>query len=153
MLPDGLDDLYQEIILDHYKRPHNRGTVDGAELKAEGYNPFCGDQITLTAHVDSKGLITDVGLEGQGCAISQASASMMSDHLKGHTLEEVASLSHLFREMMHDHEVTDAEEEKLEDLAALQGVKKFPVRIKCALLAWATVDDAIAEYRKTHANS
>jgi nitrogen fixation NifU-like protein len=150
MLPDGLDDLYQEIILDHYKRPRNRGALGGAELKAEGYNPFCGDQITITANIGRDGRITEVGLEGQGCAISQASASMMSDHLKGHTLEEITSLSHLFREMMHDHEVTAAEEEQLQDLAALQGVKKFPVRIKCALLAWATVDDAIAEYSKTH---
>ncbi len=74
MLPEGLDDLYQEIILDHYKRPRNRGALDGAELTAEGYNPFCGDQLTLTAHVDSDGRITDVGMEGQGCAISHAAS-------------------------------------------------------------------------------
>tara|TARA_B100001750_G_C15347940_1_gene515660 strand:+ start:296 stop:757 length:462 start_codon:yes stop_codon:yes gene_type:complete len=148
MLPEGLDDLYQDIILDHYKRPRNQGTLENAALKSEGYNPFCGDQVIFTAALDSEGQVAEVGIEGQGCAISQASASMMSECLKGLKLSEISALSLVFRNMMHDEQISPEEEEFLSELAVLQGVKKFPVRIKCALLAWSTLDDAIAEHVK-----
>ena len=149
---DGLDDLYQEIILDHYKRPRNRGTVAHAHLKGEGFNPFCGDEVTFTMGLDAEGRIGEVGVEGQGCSISQASASMLSDHMKGKTLDEAEQAVRTFKGIMQGEELTDELEEELGEIAALQGVRKFPIRVKCALLGWTTLQDAIAEYRKTHAH-
>ena len=149
-VPDGLDDLYQEIILDHYRSPRHKGALEHADLQAEGFNPFCGDQVILTLGLDDDGRIDDVGFEGQGCSISQASASMLTGHLTGKTLDELEGLVQTFKGVMAGNELSDEQEEELGDLASLQGVRQFPVRIKCALLGWTTLQDAIAEYRKTH---
>jgi len=162
----GLEDLYREIILDHYRSPRNRGELDvPPATRAEGFNPLCGDEIIVDIHVDdpSKGdeaLITEIAIGGQGCSISQASASMMSSAVKGKSVGEIADLSRAFKAMMSIHESSlesddDAEADpaeldladvKLGDLEALRGVVKFPVRIKCATLSWNTLaqglDDA-----------
>ena len=150
-LPESLDDLYQDIILDHYRSPRHHGLLHDPDLKGEGFNPFCGDQVVLTLGLDDAGHIDDVGFEGQGCSISQASASMLVGHLQGKTLDEAEGLVRTFKGVMQGEPLTEAQEEELGDLASLQGVKQFPIRIKCALLGWTTLQDAIADYHKTHA--
>ena len=150
-IPDGLDDLYQEIILDHYRKPRHKGALDHADLQGEGFNPFCGDQVILTLGLDAQERIGDVGFEGQGCSISQASASMLTGKLIGKSLDEAEAFVRMFKGVMQGGELTEEQEEELGEIAALQGVKRFPIRIKCALLGWTTLQDAIAEYRKTHA--
>ncbi len=144
----GLEDLYREIILDHYRTPRNRGELECPPAhKAEGHNPLCGDEITVYAQVDN-GVLVDVKVSGQGCSISQSSASMMSQAVKGKTLDEVRSLVHRFKVMMSIEEAGDdavEPEVKMGDLEALQGVVKFPVRIKCATLGWNTLIDALAQ--------
>lgn len=146
----GLEDLYREIILDHYKNPRNRGALDTPPAtKAEGFNPLCGDEIQVYLLLDG-GRVTDVRIGGQGCSISQSSASMMSSAVKGKTVEEVRALVRAFKGMMSihegeldtegaDHGHAEAPVVKLGDLEALRGVVKFPVRIKCATLAWNTL--------------
>jgi len=141
----GLEDLYREIILDHYRSPRNRGELPPPANKAEGHNPLCGDEITVYVQVDGD-LITDVKVSGQGCSISQSSASMMSQAIKGRSLDEVRALVRRFKVMMSIEEDSDdaaAPAVKLGDLEALQGVVKFPVRIKCATLAWNTLVEAL----------
>jgi nitrogen fixation NifU-like protein len=141
----GLEDLYREIILDHYRSPRNRGELPPPAHKAEGHNPLCGDEITVFVHIDGD-LISDVKVSGQGCSISQSSASMMSQAIKGKSLDEVRALVHRFKVMMSiEEEAEDAVSPavKLGDLEALQGVVKFPVRIKCATLAWNTLVEAL----------
>ena len=150
-LPDGLDDLYQEIILDHYRSPRNKGALPHADLHSEGFNPFCGDQVILMLALDEDERIGAVSFEGQGCSISQASASMLTAQLKGKSLEEAEELVRTFKGVMAGAELTEEQVEELGEIAALQGVRQFPIRIKCALLGWTTLQDAIAEYRKTHA--
>jgi len=147
----GLEDLYREIILDHYRTPRNRGelTVPPA-VTALGHNPLCGDEIQVFLDV-SDGVIQDVKVGGQGCSISQSSASMMSQAVKGKTVDEVRALVRRFKGMMsieEDADGADREDEpdvKLGDLEALQGVVKFPVRIKCATLAWNTLVQALEQ--------
>ncbi len=134
-----LQDLYQEVILDHNKRPRNfRAIEDGR--KAEGYNPLCGDRLTVYLRV-ANGRIEDASFQGSGCAISKASASLMTDSVKGKTLEEAAALFSRFHRM-----VTGAPDDPVEDLgklAVFAGVRQFPVRVKCASLAWHTLQSAI----------
>lgn len=143
----GLDDLYREIILDHYRSPRNRGQLDPPATHAVGHNPLCGDEIDVYVQVDD-GVVSDVKVGGQGCSISQSSASMMSQAIKGKTVDEVRALVHRFRGMMSIEDLNEAElsdeSVKLGDLEALQGVVKFPVRIKCATLAWNTLTEALA---------
>jgi nitrogen fixation NifU-like protein len=146
----GLEDLYREIILDHYRNPRNRGELPSPPaLRLEGFNPLCGDEIVVFLLVED-GRVTDMRITGQGCSISQSSASMMSSAVKGKTIEEGRALIRAFKSMMSIHEARldqAAEEEvatadpnvKLGDLEALQGVVKFPVRIKCATLSWNTL--------------
>lgn len=152
----GLEDLYREIILDHYRSPRNKGELETPPAtKVEGYNPLCGDEIVLYLLVDGD-TVTDVKIGGQGCSISQSSASMMSAAIKNKTVDEVRSLVKAFKSMMSIHETSlggEVEEEieevdpnvKLGDLEALQGVVKFPVRIKCATLSWNTLTQALDE--------
>ena len=147
--PDGLDDLYQDIILDHYRSPRHQGALEHADLHGEGFNPFCGDQIDLTMELGEDGRISNVGFVGQGCSISQASGSMLTDQIMGKTLEEAAALVQTFKGIMKGDELSEEQEEELGEIAALQGVRQFPVRIKCALLGWTTLQDAITEYQKT----
>ena len=147
MLPNELDDLYHEVILDHYRTRRNSERLSDAQLDAHGNNPFCGDEVFLQLRLGSDGTIQEIGNQGQGCSISQASASMMSDALKGRTLEEAEALRELFRRMLSGDKLSDAEVEALGDLEALQGVRQFPVRIKCALLGWSVLEDGVKEYR------
>jgi nitrogen fixation NifU-like protein len=141
----GLDDLYREIILDHYRSPRNRGELPPPASHAVGHNPLCGDEIEVFLDVRD-GVVSDIKVGGQGCSISQSSASMMSQAVKGKPVDEVRALVHRFKSMMSIEELDEsAPEVKLGDLEALQGVVKFPVRIKCAVLAWNTLTDALAE--------
>ena len=148
-LPSELDDLYQDIILAHYRSPRHPGLLHDPDLRGEGFNPFCGDQVVLTLGLDGAGRIAEVGFEGQGCSISQASASMLTGHLEGKTLEEAEALVRTFKGVMQGGEFTPEQEDDLGDIVALEGVKRFPIRIKCALLGWTTLQDAITAYRKT----
>jgi nitrogen fixation NifU-like protein len=135
-----LTDLYQEVILDHNKRPRNFGTLEGASHHAEGHNPLCGDRLSLDLRVDD-GVIGDVRFQGTGCAISRASASLMTDSIKGRRVDEVERLFERFHRM-----VTTPPDEDVEDLgklSALAGVREFPVRVKCASLAWHTLKAAL----------
>jgi nitrogen fixation NifU-like protein len=151
----GLEDLYREIILDHYRTPRNRGELPSPPaVKAEGFNPLCGDEITVYLDVDD-GKVADIKISGQGCSISQSSASMMSQAVKGKSVDEVRAVVRAFKAMMsiHEHQLEgddvepgDAQAEvKLGDLEALRGVVKFPVRIKCATLAWNTLVQGLDE--------
>ncbi|MGA3220130.1 MAG: Fe-S cluster assembly sulfur transfer protein SufU [Acidimicrobiales bacterium] len=171
----GLEDLYREIILDHYRNPRNRGELESPPaLRAEGFNPLCGDEVVVYLDMDGD-VITDLKVTGQGCSISQSSASMMSTAVKGKTLAQARSTIKAFRAMMSLHgqaldgrgdgtaggggagtaepdeeersgaEVAAAEGVALGDLEALQGVVKFPVRIKCATLSWHTLAQALDE--------
>jgi nitrogen fixation protein NifU and related proteins len=146
----GLEDLYREIILDHYRTPRNRGELPPPAAHAVGHNPLCGDEIDVYLEVEGD-TVTDVKVGGQGCSISQSSASMMSQAVKGKSVAEVRALVRRFKGMMSieedpaDGEQSDAAEVRLGDLEALQGVVKFPVRIKCATLAWNTLLEAMAE--------
>lgn len=136
-----LRDLYQEVIFDHYKRPRNRGALDDASHRAEGHNPLCGDHVTIDLKVDD-GIVRDVRFEGAGCAIATASASLMTEALKGRRLEEVEALFRGFHDM-----VTDAPASASPDLGKLEvlaGVREFPARVKCATLAWHTLKAALA---------
>ena len=153
----GLEDLYREIILDHYRSPRNRGelAVPPAHV-AEGFNPLCGDEIKVFLDVHD-GVVADIRIAGQGCSISQSSASMMSAAVKGKTVAEVAELTKAFKAMMSIHESSlegdadpvpdpeDVPDVALGDLEALRGVVKFPVRIKCATLSWNTLAQGIDE--------
>lgn len=140
----GLEDLYREIILDHYRTPRNRGELPPPARHAEGHNPLCGDEITVYLDVDGD-VVNDVKVSGQGCSISQSSASMMSAAIKGKSVAEVRALVRKFKGMMSIETDGDepVEDVPLGDLEALQGVVKFPVRIKCATLAWNTLLDAL----------
>ncbi len=138
-----LDELYREIILDHYRRPRNRGLLESPDVSAEGVNPLCGDRITLTLTFDGD-RIGGVGFKGSGCAISQSSASLMTESIKQRTPKDAARMKREFEAMM-----TEGAEpaEELGDLEALRGVSKFHARVKCALLAWKVLGEALTEGR------
>ena len=138
----GLEDLYREIILDHYKNPRNRGVLAPPAVRAEGHNPLCGDEIEVYLDVQD-GIVADVKISGQGCSISQSSASMMSAAVKGKKVEDVRALVSRFKTMMSIEEGETDTSVPLGDLEALQGVVKFPVRIKCAVLAWNTLAEGL----------
>jgi len=146
-MTQDLDSLYQEIILDHYKHPHGRGLRDAedpADRVAEAHhvNPTCGDEVTVRVATDGT-VLHDISYDGMGCSISQASASMMSDLVEGKTVSEIRGLTDEFQHMMKEPDVPAPE--SLGDLEALQGVVKFPVRIKCATLPWNTLTNALDE--------
>jgi nitrogen fixation protein NifU and related proteins len=137
----GLEDLYKEVILDHYKSPRNKRELPGAELSCSKNNPLCGDEITVMAHMED-GRVAAVAFQGQGCSISQASASMMTEAISGRPRHEAEKLAEDFRQMMEGG--LEPTEEEFGDLVALKGVVKYPVRIKCAVLAWDVLQDALA---------
>lgn len=138
-----LSDLYQEIILDHGKRPRNFKPLPGANRHAEGYNPLCGDRITVHAHITDH-TIDDVSFEGSACAICTASASMMTQQVKGKPIDEAKATFELFRDMFSVDEATAEQfEAKVGKLAALAGVRKYPMRVKCATLPWHTLKAAL----------
>jgi len=135
-----LDDLYREVILDHYRNPRHRGSLTAPTVSREGYNPLCGDEITLELTVNG-GVVQDVAVRGGGCSISQSSASMMAEAIVGKRLQDVEALFKEFTAMMQGSDEVDPE--SLGDLEALSGVRKFPVRVKCATLAWHTLREAL----------
>ena len=137
--PD-LRDLYQEVILDHNRRPRNFGKLPGANRHAEGYNPLCGDRLTVWLDLEN-GTIRDIAFEGSGCAISKASASMMTSEVKGKTAGQAEETFRKFHRMVTEEGAVDPEE--LGKLAAFSGVREFPVRVKCASLPWHTLDAAL----------
>ena len=141
----GLNDLYQEVILDHNKRPRNFGTLDEPSHHAEGYNPLCGDRLTLMLKVRD-GIVESVAFQGSGCAISKASASLMTDAVKGKSVAEVRSLFERFHKMVTTP--PDVSVEDLGKLSVLAGVREFPVRVKCASLAWHTLKAALESKEK-----
>ena len=141
-----LSDLYQEVILDHNRAPRNFRVLEHATHHAEGYNPLCGDRLDLFLEVDG-GVITDVGFQGSGCAISKASASLMTDCLKGAPVADVRALFERFHRMVTTP--PDREVEDLGKLSALAGVREFPIRVKCASLAWHTLKAALDRADKT----
>lgn len=152
----GLEDLYKEIILDHYRNPRHRGELDSPPAhKTEGFNPLCGDEISLTFALEDE-VIRELRINGQGCAISQASASMMSAAVQRKSIEEVRNLTRQFKAMMSIHEESIGAEDPLSeddkplelgDLEALKGVVKFPIRIKCATLSWNTLLTGLDELK------
>ncbi len=142
-----LDELYKEVILDHYRKPRNRGRIDEAEVHLHRDNPLCGDEIDLFIDIED-GKVADVSFEGKGCSISQASISMMTEKLKGLSVDDAEELSNVFKQMMQGEDPSD--EASLGDLVALKGVQKYPVRIKCALLGWNTFVDGVKTFREKH---
>jgi nitrogen fixation NifU-like protein len=138
-----LTDLYQEVILDHNRRPRNFGKLEGATHHANGHNPLCGDKLSLSLQVDN-GRIVNVMFEGSGCAISKASASLMTDAIKGHTVAEAETLFDAFHLMVTTPISDPVDESELGKLAVFSGVREFPARVKCASLAWHTMKAALA---------
>lgn len=136
------DELYRELILDHYRRPRHAEPLPQADVVAEGYNPLCGDEVELRLAFDD-GRVRDLSFHGRGCSISQASGSMLTDAVIGKPVEEVRRLVEMFTKMLI--EPGGAPPEELGDLEALQGVAKFPVRVKCATLAWHTLEDGLKQ--------
>lgn len=146
----SLEDLYREVIIDHYRSPRNRDELASPTATAEGVNPLCGDEVTIQVQIDDD-TVEDISVKGQGCSISQSSASMMSDIVKGKSREEIAEIMAKFKAMMDIEsdgtEVIDPDKpgSVLGDLEALYGVRKFPVRIKCANLPWTTLSEALEQ--------
>jgi len=141
----ALDDLYQEIILDHYRSPRNRGACEECDHSVHHDNPLCGDELDLALQLE-RGRIHRIAFSGRGCSISQASASMMTERVKGETLEQALSIAEVVRRMMHG----EPPAVDLGDLMALEGVSRFPVRVKCALLPWMALRDALSRGTSRH---
>ncbi len=142
-----VESMYQEIILDHYKHPQHRGLPEQYDAEVHHVNPTCGDEVTLRVAI-ADGRIADLGWDGEGCSISQASTSVMSGLVTGKPIEDALSLERRFLELMQSRgtaELTDADEEELEDAVAFEGVSKYPARVKCALLGWMAMKSAVAE--------
>jgi nitrogen fixation NifU-like protein len=137
----ALDEIYKEVILDHYKNPRNKRELPDAELTCSKNNPLCGDEITVFAHAED-GKVLEVSFVGQGCSISQSSASMMTEAVSGKTVEDVGSIARDVRAMLAGE--LEPDEETFGELVALKGVVKYPVRVKCAVLAWDVLQDALA---------
>jgi nitrogen fixation NifU-like protein len=139
-----LDALYQDIILDHYKHPHNKGLRDPFEAEVHHVNPTCGDEVTLRVHV-REGIVEDVSYDSVGCSISQASASVLTDLVIGKKVDEAMSIHETFQTLMQGRGQVEPDEDVLEDGIAFAGVAKFPARVKCALLSWMAWKDATAQ--------
>ena len=137
-----LDELYREVILDHYQAPRNKGRLPAPDVANQGSNPLCGDEIELSLAIEG-GRVADVAFQGQGCSISQASASMMTEAIKGKPLAEAAEMFDCFRTMMTDKNGVAIDAEALGDLEALQGVRRYPVRVKCAILPWNVLKESL----------
>jgi nitrogen fixation NifU-like protein len=144
-----LENLYQEVILDHYKRPKNKGLRPNSMVQVHHVNTSCGDEITLNLSL-LDGRVSDLSWDGVGCSISQASASVMSELLKGKTRLEASELLGEFQEMLQSKGLIQGDESRLEDGVAFAGVAKFPARVKCALLAWMAYKDAVSRIGDKH---
>lgn len=143
---NNLDNLYRQVIMDHYKNPRNKGVLEEGSLTVNMNNPTCGDRIQLTMKVED-GMVTDSKFEGEGCSISMSSASMMTQAIKGKSVEDAVKLSKIFSEIMQGNDY-DEDDLDLGDIEALQGVAKFPARIKCATLAWKAMEKGLQEDNK-----
>lgn len=143
-----LDALYQEIILDHYRNPHHAGLREPFEAEVHHVNPTCGDEVTLRVHLDGQ-TVSDVSYDAEGCSISQAAASVMTDLVIGRPLDEALSTHETFLELMQGKGQVEPDEDVLEDGIAFAGVAKFPARIKCALLSWMAFKDAALQAAQT----
>src|SRR5712691_9073535 len=145
----ALDDLYREVILDHYRHPRNKGNLTEATARSEGYNPLCGDEIEIdlvlrpAQDASGDGIIEEIAFRGRGCSISQASASMLTEAVKGQGVADARHLADAFRKLMIEPEA--GVDPELGDLEAFEGVAKFPVRVKCAMLAWRVLEDGLNE--------
>jgi nitrogen fixation NifU-like protein len=135
------DELYRELIVDHYRRPRNHGSLPAPTQQAEGVNPVCGDEVRLDVSIHDS-VIDEIAFDGQGCAISQSSASMLTERVSGHSVDETQDVIGKFRAMMVDGAAPDS---ALGDLVALEGVAQLPVRVKCALLAWNVLQEALQQ--------
>jgi len=144
-MDDALRELYQEVILDHSRHPRHYGTLDGHNHKAEGYNPLCGDRVTVYLKLDADGRVGDIAFEGKGCAISQASASMMTDMLKGRTAADAEKLMEGFLHLVKGEDASGLSDDDRETLEVMGGISEFPMRVKCATLAWHTYKNAVEE--------
>ena len=144
---EEMNDLYEAIILDHYRSPRNTAAVVDADIDLEVNNPFCGDEFHIQLRVED-GSVSEVGITGRGCAISQASASLLAELVKGKSAGDVQAAVDAVRRLLKGEDVTEEELDVLGDIEALEGVRKFPVRIKCALLSWVGLDDALKDYLK-----
>jgi len=141
-----MSDLYSDILLDHYRLPRNKGKLPDETLAVEGKNPLCGDELTLHLKLDGDRVV-DIRFEGNGCAISMASASMLTEDLKGRTVAEVERRVEQFRALIRDGK--EPEGEPLDDLASLAGVAQLPVRVKCATLAWTTLEQGLLQVKRS----
>ena len=144
-MDNALRELYQEVILDHSRHPRHYGPLEGASHKAEGYNPLCGDRVTIYLRLDADGRVADIGFEGKGCAISQASASMMVEMLKGRTAAEADRLMQGFLHLVKGEDAGELSDDDRERLEVMGGISAFPMRVKCATLAWHTYKNAAEE--------
>jgi nitrogen fixation NifU-like protein len=142
-MDDSLRELYQEVILDHSRHPRHFGALTGATHTGEGYNPLCGDRVKLTMAVDKSGRISDIKFEGKGCAISQASASLMTDMLAGRTVGEAEKLMSGFLHLVKGEDASGLQGDDRDRLNVLAGISEFPMRVKCATLAWHTMKSAL----------
>jgi nitrogen fixation NifU-like protein len=144
-MDSALKELYQEVILDHSRHPRHYGQLAGASHKAEGYNPLCGDRVIVYLKLDEDGRVADIKFEGKGCAISQASASMMTDMLKGRALADAEKLMQGFLHLVKGEEAQGLSQDDRETLDVMSGISEFPMRVKCATLAWHTYKNAVEE--------
>ncbi|MCA0984533.1 SUF system NifU family Fe-S cluster assembly protein [Halobacillus yeomjeoni] len=143
---NNLDTLYRQVIMDHYKNPRNKGSIEGDHMTVDMNNPTCGDRIQIQLQVDD-GIVKDAKFEGEGCSISLASASMMTQAIKDKPVDEALKMSEIFSDLMQGNEVEN-EGIDLGDIEALQGVSKFPARIKCATLAWKAMEKGVDEEKQ-----
>jgi nitrogen fixation NifU-like protein len=144
-MDNALRELYQEVILDHSRHPRHHGVLEDASHKAEGYNPLCGDRVTVYLRLDQDGRVDDIKFEGKGCAISQASASMMTQLLKGRSQADAERLMTGFLHLVKGEEASGLSEDDRETLDVMSGISEFPMRVKCATLAWHTYKNAVEE--------
>ena len=144
-MDNALRELYQEVILDHSRHPRHHGVLEDASHKAEGYNPLCGDRVTVYLKLDADNRVADIKFEGKGCAISQASASMMTDMLKGRSQADAEKLMTGFLHLVKGEDASDLPEDDRERLEVMGGISEFPMRVKCATLAWHTYKNAVEE--------
>ena len=145
---NDLDSLYEEIVLDHYRNPRSTRLLDAPAVDVETNNPFCGDEIRLQLATDERGRVAIVSVSGRGCAISQSSGSLLTGLVTGKSAQELLDTVDVVRRLLKGGQVSEAEMARLGDLAALAGVRRYPVRIKCALLAWSALEEAAEKLRK-----
>nr|WP_106780652.1 SUF system NifU family Fe-S cluster assembly protein [Lysinibacillus timonensis] len=144
---NNLDQLYRSVIMDHYKKPRNKGSLDESSVTIDMNNPTCGDRIHLTLKINN-GLVEEARFDGEGCSISMSSASMMTEVIKGKNIEAALKYADVFSKMMLGEEIDEDLLDELGDVAALQGVSKFPARIKCATLAWKAMEKGVQNESK-----